>query len=90
MALGNWGGGERRTVLVDIFQQGLQVLLLRGRGLVQPGQHVSDVPAREATACVKLRASAGAESRVNRTDHGNTHSPLAQRNTHTVVVSECE
>lgn len=68
VALGNWGGGERRTVLVDIFQEGLQVLLLRGRGLVQPGQHVSDVPAREATACVKLRAGEGAESRVNCTD----------------------
>lgn len=72
-------------MLVDIFQQGLQMLLLRGCGLVQPGQHVSDVPARAATACVKLSAGAGAESRVNRTE-----APLTQRNTHTVVVSECE
>lgn len=44
--LGYLGDWECRTAMLDIFQQGFQMLLLRGCGLVQPGQHVSDVPAR--------------------------------------------
>lgn len=56
-------GQERHTVLGDIFEQGLQMLLLRGCGLVQPGQHISDVPARAATICLKRGTNEGESHR---------------------------